>query len=226
MAVVFWDFDGTLVHSNPLWSRSVYRALKETDRHTKVQFNDIRKRMAVGFTWHTPNKDYSRHTEDKWWDFMQRKFINDYISLGVDDITAEAASKKVRNIIKYASNYELYPDSIETLRAVIKTGYKNVILSNNHPDLVDVIKSLDLYKYFDHFIISAIVGYDKPRPEIFKIAKNLYTNENEFIMIGDSVNADIKGGKNNGMKTILVHSGQDSNADYCFDDLKSILKVI
>ncbi len=226
MAVVFWDFDGTLVRSNPLWSKSVYSALKETDKNTKIQFNDIRKCMAVGFTWHTPNEDYSRLTDDKWWDFMQKKFTKDYISLGVNEKTAETASKKIRNIIKDISNYELYPDSIETLEAMIKKGHKNVILSNNYPDLADVIKSLDLYKHFDNFIISAAVGYDKPRPEIFKIAKNLYPNETEFIMIGDSVNADIKGGKNSDMKTILVHSGQDCNANYCFDNLKSILEVI
>lgn len=226
MAIIFWDFDGTLVRSNPLWSNSVYRSLRETDKNTRANFNDIRKCMASGFTWHTPNEDYSSLTCDKWWDFMNNKISNDYISLGVNESTAKNASQKVRSIIKEVSNYELYPDSVETLKGAIKKGHKNVILSNNYPDLIDVIKALNLDKYFDNFVVSAVVGYDKPRPEIFKIAKNLYPNDTEFIMIGDSVNADIRGGNNAGMKTILVHNGQDSNADYCFDDLKPILEVL
>ncbi len=49
MKVVFWDFDGTLVYSNPLWSGSVYKALKDTDSGTKICFEDIRKHMAYGF---------------------------------------------------------------------------------------------------------------------------------------------------------------------------------
>ena len=43
-------------------------------------------------------------------------------------------------------------------------------------------------------------------------------------MIGDSVNADIIGGNNAGMTTILVHNGFNKNANYCFDDLHSIIK--
>ena len=157
---------------------------------------------------------------------MNNKIFNDYIRLGVNKNIAKEASQRIRNIIKDVSNYELYPDSVETLKATIKKGHKNVILSNNYPDLIDVIKALGLDKYFDNFVVSAVVGYDKPRPEIFKIAKKLYSNDTEFIMVGDNVYADIKGGNNAGMKTILVHNGQDSNADYCFDDLKSILEVL
>ena len=59
MKVVFWDFEGTLVYSNPLWSNSVYNALKLVCPDTEVTFNDIRVCMASGFTWHTPDEDYS-----------------------------------------------------------------------------------------------------------------------------------------------------------------------
>lgn len=225
MAIIFWDFDGTLVHSNPLWSNSVYKALKNTDINTTVKFTDIRKCMANGFTWHTPYEDYSKLTGNEWWNFMNTKFYNDYICLGVHSDIAEKAVKQIRNIIKNKSNYELYPDTISTLKAATEKGYKNVILSNNYPDLTDVIKALDLNTYFDNIILSANVGYDKPRPEIFELAKNLYPND-EYIMIGDNPIADIVGGKNANMKTILVHNSQSSNADYCFDKLNSILEIL
>lgn len=226
MAVIFWDFDGTLVHSNPLWSNSVYIALKMVDINTTVEFSDIRKCMQSGFTWHMPNKDFSKLTGDKWWEFMNTKFYNDYNRLGVKSDIAEKAVKQIRNIIKSKENYQLYPDTITTLKSVIEKGHKNVILSNNYPDLSDVVKALDLDKYFEKIIISANVGYDKPRAEIFEFAKSLYPNHNDFIMIGDNPNADILGGKNANIKTILVHNGKSSNADYCFNELKLILDIL
>ncbi len=195
MSVIFWDFDGTIVHSNPLWSNSVYNALKSADINTAVEFIDIRKCMQIGFTWHTPDKDFSQLTGDKWWEFMNTKFYNDYIRLGVQSDIAEKAVNLIRDIIKSKSNYKLYSDAIATLKSVVEKGHKNVILSNNYPDLSDVIKALDLDKYFDKIIVSANIGYDKPRPEIFEYAKNLYPNYNDFIMIGDNPNADIVGGK-------------------------------
>lgn len=84
MAIIFWDFDGTLVYSNPLWSTTVFNSLKEVAPNTDVKFTDIRKCMATGFTWHTPDEDYSNLIGDKWWEFMNRKISDDYISLGVD----------------------------------------------------------------------------------------------------------------------------------------------
>ena len=226
MSVIFWDFDGTIVHSNPLWSNSVYNALKSVDINTAVEFSDIRKCMQIGFTWHTPDKDFSQLTGDKWWEFMNTKFYNDYIRLGVKSDIAEKAVNQIRDIIKSKSNYKLYSDAIATLKSVVEKGHKNVILSNNYPDLSDVIKALDLDKYFDKIIVSANIGYDKPRPEIFEYAKNLYPNYNDFIMIGDNPNADIVGGKNANMKTVLVHNEKNNSADYCFNDLKSILDIL
>lgn len=221
MAVVFWDFDGTLVYSTPLWSNTVYNALKSVDSDTFIEFNDIRKCMATGFTWHTPENDYSKMTGEKWWDFMINKIYNDYISLGVNSDVARLAASRVPDIIKNADNYILYDDTVYVLQKTIDKGYKNVLLSNNYPDLIDVVNRLGLSEYFDDIIVSSQIGYDKPRKEIFDYAKLKYPNE-KYIMIGDNVKADIAGGNNAGMKTVLVHRGLNSSADICCDNLSDI----
>lgn len=226
MKVIFWDFDGTLVHSNPLWSGSVYNALKQVCPDTKVEFTDIRKHMAHGFTWHTPNEDYSSIIGDKWWEHMNAYFYSCYIALGVPTDIAEIATNNIRTIIKRKENYTLYPDSVSTLKALKDMGFTNALLSNNYPDLSEVLEKLGIADLFDEIVISAGVGYDKPRKEIFEIAKDLYPNAEAYYMIGDSVNADIIGGNNAGMTTILVHRGRDENADYCVDELGEILKIV
>ena len=64
MSIIYWDFDGTLVYSNPLWSGSVFTALKQIVPDTHIKFAEIRNCMAKGFTWHTPEQDYSRFKGD------------------------------------------------------------------------------------------------------------------------------------------------------------------
>lgn len=225
MAIIFWDFDGTLVYSNPLWSTTVFNSLKEVAPNTDVKFTDIRKCMATGFTWHTPDEDYSNLIGDKWWEFMNRKISDDYISLGVDADVAQKAVALVRKNIKNVESYTLYRDAVDVLEKLLKKGYKNVLLSNNYPDLVEVLDKLDLTYYFDNIIVSANHGYDKPRKELFDIAKALYPNE-EYIMVGDSLTADIVGGNNAGMKTVLVHRDYDEKADFCLENLKEIFEFI
>ena len=225
MAIIFWDFDGTLVYSNPLCSTTVFNSLKEVNPNTDVKFTDIRKCMATGFTWHTPDEDYSNLIGDKWWEFMNRKIADDYISLGVDADVAQKAVALVRKNIKNVESYTFYPDAVDVLEKSLKKGYKNVLLSNNYPDLVEVLDKLDLTYYFDNIIVSANHGYDKPRKELFDIAKALYPNE-EYIMVGDSITADIVGGNNAGMKTVLVHKGYKEKADFCTENLTEIFEFI
>lgn len=225
MAIIFWDFDGTLAYSNHLWSTTVYNSLKEAAPNSKIEFPQIRKCMAKGFTWHTPNENYKDLIGNQWWEYMNNKITLDYISLGIDENTARKAAQLVHKNIKNIENYTLYADSIQALDKSIQKGHTNVILSNNYPDLDEVLKKLDLINFFDNIIISANYGYDKPRKEIFDIAKALYPNQ-DYIMVGDNINADIVGGKNSDMKTVLVHKGYNSNADYCADNLIDIFDLI
>lgn len=222
--VVFWDFDGTVVYSTSLWSSSVLRALQKFKPDTKIELEDIRKYMAFGFTWHTPDEDYTSLTGEKWWVFMNKHIYESYVNLGVDSGIAQKASRNVRNIIKEERNYKIYDDFKYTVTELKKHGVKNIILSNNYPELEEIVNNLRIAKYFDGIIVSALEGYDKPRKELFEIAKSRYPAD-EYYMIGDSVNADIIGGKNAGMKTVLVHNGFCENADFCFDRLSDICSL-
>lgn len=225
VAVIFWDFDGTVVYSTPLWSSSVLSALKEVEPETHIKLEDIRKYMAFGFTWHTPGEDYSSLKGEKWWEFMNKHIYESYIHLGVDRKMAQKATGKVRNIIKEKRNYTLYDDFICTVTELKRRGFTNVILSNNYPELKEVMDKLQITEYFDGIIVSALEGYDKPRKELFEIAKNRYHAE-AYYMIGDSVGADIIGGQNAGMTTVLVHNGYNAKADYCCDKLIDVLRIL
>ena len=225
MAILCWDFDGTIALSHHLWSNSVRKAINLIEPDNKIDFLDIRKYMATGFSWHTPEIAYPHATGEKWWDAMNEHFYKSYISLGVSEDSAKKASEAVRGIILRTENYILYETAVGTLEKAKAMGHTNVILSNIYPELEDVMKELKIHHLFDFFVVSACVGYEKPRSEFFEIAKSQYP-DGDFYMIGDSVSADIIGGRNVGMKTILVHKGYNKNADFCVDKLNDILKII
>lgn len=225
MSIFCWDFDGTLAFSDHLWSNSVYKALNETVAEHTVTFQDIRHCMASGFTWHTPEKDFTAFVGEKWWELMNAHFFNSFISLGFNEVQSKTASEKVREIIMQPSNYTLFIDTVAVLKKAKEKGHTNIILSNNYPELEKITDALDITQYFDRLVVSGLVGYDKPRKEIFDIAKSFYTDEN-FVMIGDNPVADILGGNAAGMTTVLVHKGFDKNADYCFDNLNDIISIM
>lgn len=202
---IFWDFDGTLVHSDSLWSRSVYRAIHTVMPGCPITYPAINMQMKSGFTWHTPDRDHTRLVGERWWQHMLDRFANVYQSLGIDPETARQASDTVRQIIKSVDSYTLYNDAGSVLQACSEHGYKNYILSNNYPDLADVIDGLQLRHHFVDLIVSAQVGYDKPRIELFDHAKKVAGFPDVCIMVGDNPVADVRGGQAAGMKTILVH---------------------
>lgn len=224
MNVFCWDFDGTLVLSNSLWSRSLLTALNETIPEHGIEFNDIRAELKTGFTWHTPNEDYSKTINEKWWEFMNSYFLNVFIRLGLDKNDSIVAVNKIREIIKRKNNYELYIDTFDTLEKLKDKG-KHIILSNNYPDMIEIVEKLGLLPYFEHIVVSSVIGYDKPRKELFDYAKSIYGENNNYIMIGDNPCADVIGGNNAEMTTILVHRGYCPDADYCYDNLSDIVNL-
>lgn len=85
---------------------------------------------------------------------------------------------------------------------------------------------LGIDKYFDGYVISAVEGYDKPRKELFDIAKSCNTNDEPMFMVGDNVTADILGGNSAGMTTVYVHNGFCSEADYCIENLSELIDIV
>lgn len=79
------------------------------------------------------------------------------------------------------------------------------IIANQSEDIVELLKSSGLDRYFKVKTISGAVGLKKPDPRIFALAlKEAGRNARECIMIGDRLDTDICPANKLGMKTIRV----------------------
>ncbi|MCX8147231.1 MAG: HAD family hydrolase [Candidatus Woesearchaeota archaeon] len=98
-----------------------------------------------------------------------------------------------------------YPEAIEAL-AELKRGYKLALVSNT--DCFGVNELLDKYdmrKFFDVIALSFEVGALKTDKKMFEyVIKKLKVKKNEVIMVGDSIESDMVGAENIGIKGILI----------------------
>lgn len=225
MKVFCWDFHGTLTYPEPLWRNCIFDILKELVPNCSDELCEkVREGMWGKYPWDMPERDDASCRNETWWSCMEQCVFEGCAACGISPAVAKRAAKLFRPTIKQPSRYTLYEDAVPTLREIENRGAKNVLLSNNYPDLDEVVEILGLSPRFDDMVISGKVGYNKPRKEIFELAKQKYPDA-EYFMIGDNPTADVLGGKQSGMTTILVHRGFYDQADYCFDDLKSVLSA-
>ena len=58
----------------------------------------------------------------------------------------------------------------ETMEQLCALGLRLGILSNYPPHLEDILRRQGLHDYFDFFVVSSLVGMEKPDPAIFEHA--------------------------------------------------------
>lgn len=124
----------------------------------------------------------------------------------------------------------LFPHAHDTLGYLHKK-YSLHIISNGFKESTELkIGNTDLAKYFKTIFISEIIGFNKPDKAIFDHAlgsSNALAAES--LMIGDSVEADIRGAQAYGMNAIYFNPDHKEKPDdvhhqiHCLSDLMKIL---
>jgi len=119
--------------------------------------------------------------------------------------------------------------AVEVLRK-LQGKYKLGIVSNFAiPEcVVKLLETHDLDKFFDVVVVSGAVNKRKPSPEIFQQAlEKLGVDASETVFVGDTVDADIKGAKDTGMKTIFIERRAQKEAEQICPDqtIKSLSEL-
>jgi putative hydrolase of the HAD superfamily len=94
------------------------------------------------------------------------------------------------------------PPYLEKLRA---DGYFLGVISNSVGTMEEQLARLDLARHFEMVIDSAVVGVEKPHPEIFKIALDRAgAKPQETVFVGDTHATDIGGAQLAGLRGVLI----------------------
>ncbi|TVU42984.1 hypothetical protein EJB05_09413 [Eragrostis curvula] len=97
------------------------------------------------------------------------------------------------------------PDGADTtLRELKDAGVKLAVVSNFDTRLRKLLKDLNVSDMFDAIVVSSEVGFEKPAPEIFKIALDQISVEaSKAVHVGDDETADKAGANAIGLECWL-----------------------
>ena len=133
------------------------------------------------------------------------------IEAEVDELVREMEQRFDRG--DYA---ELFPDAIQTLQEVREKGYRVGIISNGTKGMMDCLRHLGLDQYVEFILVSALVGWEKPSPEIFRMAcERVNVNPSEALYVGDDYYTDYCGARDYGMQTLLLNRNNKPSPESC-----------
>lgn len=125
---------------------------------------------------------------------------------------------------------ELVPGVGEVLE-FLSAEYRLAVVSNAISDVPRyALKRFDLEKYLNTVTISRDIGIRKPDPEIFRFTlANLAIESNKAIHVGDSLEDDIQGARNVGMRTIWIANSDEEisiQPDYTIYSLAELTSLL
>lgn len=203
--VIFWDFDGTLATRAGMWSGALVEALMLHDPACPVTRAQLAPFLRAGFPWHTPDLPHlDRCTPDTWWAHLQGVLCAAYEAVGLSAATAAVLAQRARECYLDPAGWTVYADTLPVLTGLAARGWRHVIVSNHVPELPALVEALGLGTVVDRVVTSALVGYEKPHREIFRIALELAGRPDIAWMVGDNVVADVLGAERAGIRAILV----------------------
>lgn len=188
-----------------------------------VDEDDVRNFMKSVCSWYVPEKNHADKNGEEWWEDLLGEIDMFCKEQGVTKQDIASICDTFReNVVEF--EYEVYPDAKKVLHFFKEKGFENYIISNNFPELFEVFKRLGLDEEMEGYFLSASIGYEKPRKEIFEYAISSAGNPDIKYMIGDNPKTDYQGGLDAGMIPILVHNTVEGL--HCCEQLTDLLDII
>lgn len=198
---IFFDLDHTL------W---------DFETNSKKSFEYIFKQNNIDLTIDVFLEQYIPINHNYWKLYREEKVTKEKLKYGrlkdVFNVLNYSATDGLINkladeyLINLANYNQLFDGTIELL-AYLKPKYKLHIITNGFKDTqLAKMKNANIFHYFDVIITSEGIGVKKPNPKIFFYAlEKANAKTYESIMVGDSLEADIYGAKNVGIKSIYFN---------------------
>lgn len=206
---ILFDFGGTLMYGRQDWTPIVAKADETLTDYLRsngleVSLNtfptEFRKRLDDYF------KQREKDLLETTYTFVLRELL---LEKGYDDVPNDVLRDALDTLFSVTqTNWALEEDAIPTLQKLRVKGYNLGIISNagHDDDVQQLAREFGITEYFDFILTSAACSYRKPHPRIFELAlSNWYCPPNEAVMVGDNLDADIRGAQEVGIYGVWIN---------------------
>lgn len=224
--VIFLDFDGTLAYRRGYWRGVLAEVLREHEPSTTVTPEDLRPLLDTGFPWHTPEIPHLElSSPELWWARIEGVLAQVYQDVGISEEIARVLARRFHQRYVDPEGFVVFEDVVPTLDKLAQSGWRHIIVSNHVPELAAIVDKVGLTPLVEQVVNSACTGYEKPHPEMYRLALEAAGMPDITWMVGDNVEADVLGAERAGIQGILVRN-QDGRAKWNCPDLASVIAIV
>ncbi len=212
---LLFDLDETLIKDRASTIHSLNQVFPKLVEHAPtLTYDHVRTAYVKTNNWHWENFDESPISgiEDP---LETRAFL---WSLALKDLGIEAngLADELGRVYQDArhQSFKPYEDTPKVL-PILKQKYALYLTTNGNRLMQRrKMKSTGLTDCWDGVFIAQEQGVSKPKLEFFqRVLDHANVTPDECLMIGDNLNADIRGGANAGIKTVWMKRRDDMPAD-------------
>lgn len=217
LRAVIFDLGGTLMHERASWHDITAQGDEALTRYLIAQGMEVnlstfpiefRRRLGEYFAQREKDLLETSYT------YVLIELLKDKGYTNVPDEVVRRALDILFSITQ--TNWILEEDALATLKKLEKDGYRMGLISNagDDQDVHQLVRRFGISAFFDFVLTSAACSYRKPHPRIFELAiANWYFLPAETVMVGDNLDADIRGAKNAGLYAVWISRRAGSSSD-------------
>jgi putative hydrolase of the HAD superfamily len=224
---IWWDFDGTLTSRPFMWAEAASRIVRTVAPERECPDASLVRALDEGMPWHRPDRAHPElTTAEEWWQCVFRRYVEVFRELGLPEATTTKALDAIRRDILTSHRYSVHAEVDAVLSRLGELGWRQVMVSNHVPELSELVEGLGLARHFAAIVTSGIVGYEKPHPRMFEVARTHTIPDKPVWMIGDNLVVDCLSVASFGVQAILVRVRADPPYERQAEDLWGALRLV
>jgi putative hydrolase of the HAD superfamily len=137
-----------------------------------------------------------------WTEYLHAMMDRLHVPIEQHGAISEQVIERFRDIEFWS---RVFPDTEPMLRRLRDSNYYLGVISNSVGTMEQQLNRVGLAPYFRTILDSAVVGVEKPHPEIFHMAiEQAALSPSQAIFIGDTYATDIGGARKAGLQGVLI----------------------
>ncbi|MBQ7858694.1 MAG: YjjG family noncanonical pyrimidine nucleotidase [Faecalibacterium sp.] len=204
---ILFDADNTLLDFDAAENKALLETLQHYDLPTEAAVMETYRQVNSSL-WAALERGEIRREK-----LMSERFARFLKAIGREAKGNKGAEMNQYYLDRLASHPDLMPQALEALRELAEVA--TLAVATNGFQRVQMQRSQEsgIAQYMEEIFVSEKLGCDKPDRKFFDVALRQLGVENRqrVLVVGDSLNSDIKGGINAGLDTCWYNPAGKQN---------------